>query len=103
MLVRRAHSSVSPVSRAPVSTRFSIYVDGHRGYPALVTKRLVDIEDDVLAAARVALATTTIKETVNKALAESAAGAARRRFMERMLAHGLPDLDDPGVTSDAWR
>lgn len=68
-----------------------------------MTKRLVDIDDDVLAAARAALATTTIKETVNRALAESAAVAARRRFLERMIAHGLPDLDDPGVTAGAWR
>lgn len=68
-----------------------------------MTKRLVDIDDNVLAAARTALATTTIKDTVNRALAESAANALRRRFAERLADDGLPDLRDPDVTAQAWR
>lgn len=68
-----------------------------------MTKRLVDIDDDLLAAARTALATATIKETVNRALADAAALAARRRFLDRMVRHGQPDLDDPGVMAGAWR
>lgn len=68
-----------------------------------MTKRLVDIDDEVLDAARVALSTTTIKDTVNRALAESAAAALRRQFVERMAADGLPDLRDPDVMAGAWR
>lgn len=68
-----------------------------------MTKRLVDIDDDVLAAARKALGTGTLKSTVNQALVDAAATAARRRFVERMTAHGLPDLDDPQVAASAWR
>ena len=68
-----------------------------------MTKRLVDIDDDVLAAARGALETTTIKDTVNRALAEAAAAALRRQFVEFMAADGLPDLRDPDVMAAAWR
>lgn len=70
---------------------------------AVMTKRLVDIDDDVLAAARIALETSTIKDTVNRALAEAAAAALRRQFVARVAAGGLPDLGDPDVMADAWR
>jgi Arc/MetJ family transcription regulator len=33
-----------------------------------MTKRLVDIDDDILVEARAALGTTTLKDTVNEAL-----------------------------------
>jgi len=68
-----------------------------------VTKRLVDIDDGVLAAARSALGTGTLKETVNCALHDATAAAARRRFLERLSEGGLPDLADPAVTADAWQ
>jgi Arc/MetJ family transcription regulator len=68
-----------------------------------MTKRLVDIDDAVLAAAQEALGTTTIKGTVHTALAEAAALTQRRRFVERMVDDGLPDLRDPSVSASAWR
>lgn len=68
-----------------------------------MTKRLVDIDDEALAAARTALGTTTIKGTVNQALAEAAASALRRQFLDRMAQDGLPDLKDPQVMAGAWR
>ena len=68
-----------------------------------MTKRLVDIDDDVLAAARGALGTSTLKATVHAALTEAAAAAQRRRFVQRMLDDGLPDLRDPTVATSAWR
>ena len=37
-------------------------------YTAIVTKHLVDIDDEALGAAQATLGTRTIKETVNKAL-----------------------------------
>jgi Arc/MetJ family transcription regulator len=70
-------------------------------YTRAVTKRLVEIDDDVLAAARVALGTATIKETVQRALQDAAATSLRRAFLERAVADGLADLRDPAV--DAWR
>ncbi|MBK5306886.1 MAG: hypothetical protein JJD92_09390 [Frankiaceae bacterium] len=68
-----------------------------------MTKRLVDIDDDVLAAARTALGTRTIKDTVNRALSDASAAALRRQFVARVAAGGLPDLGDPDVMAAAWR
>ena len=68
-----------------------------------MTKRLVDIDDDVLQAARDALDTSTIKETVHRALADAANVALRRQFVARAAADGLPDLRDPDVMAGAWR
>ncbi|MCP4960615.1 MAG: hypothetical protein GY925_15270 [Actinomycetia bacterium] len=64
-----------------------------------MTKRLIDVDDDALAAARAKLGTRTIKDTVNEALRT----AARERSAE--LASALSvlaevDLDD---RSAAWR
>jgi Arc/MetJ family transcription regulator len=64
-----------------------------------VTKRLIDVDDDALDAARAQLGTTTIKDTVNAALRN----AARQRSAD--LADALSvlaeaELDD---RSTAWR
>lgn len=72
-------------------------------YTAFVTKRLVDIDDTALEAAREALSTRTIKDTVNAALRDAAASAARRGLLERFRADGLPDLRDEAVMQSAWR
>lgn len=72
-------------------------------YPQRMTKRLVDIDDDLLQAARSSLSTTTIRETVNRALSDATAAARRREFLQRMAADGLPDLRDPDVLAAAWR
>jgi Arc/MetJ family transcription regulator len=66
-------------------------------------KTLVDIDDDRLEAAKRALGTTTKVETVNRALAEVAALAARRRDLARWRAGDLPDLLADEVTKAAWR
>ncbi len=63
-----------------------------------VTKRLVDIDDDVLGAARAELGTTTLKETVNQALQQVAAGRAEQVDAALDLLAGS-DLSDRG---DAW-
>jgi len=69
----------------------------------MVTKRLVDIDDELLAAAREALGATSMKETVNRALKETVDLAARRSFLLRLEEDGLPDLRDPAVRASAWR
>jgi hypothetical protein len=61
-----------------------------------VTKRLVEVADEDLEAAREALQTTTIHETVTAALRLAAAQAARRREIERFVSGALPDLGEPG-------
>ena len=68
-----------------------------------MAKTLIDVDDDLLVAAQAALGTATKKDTVNAALAQVAALAARRRDLDRMCRGGLPDLGDDAVMSVAWR
>ena len=68
-----------------------------------MTKRLVEIDDELLADAREALAAATIRETVERSLREAVAVSARRRELARLEGGGLPDLADPEVTASAWR
>ena len=68
-----------------------------------MAKTLIDVDEELLAAAQQALGTTTKKDTVNSALAHAAAFAARRRDLERMCRGGLRDLGDAAVASTAWR
>ncbi len=69
-------------------------IDGHtppsHGIPSrqayilsVVTKRLVEIDDDLLDEARAQLGTATMKDTVNEALRQ--AGTARREDVARAL------------------
>jgi Arc/MetJ family transcription regulator len=69
----------------------------------VVTKRLVDIDDADLDAARLALSTSTIKETVARALREAAASAARRREVERLLDGSSALLATDADRDRAWR
>jgi hypothetical protein len=68
-----------------------------------VTKRLVDLADEDLEAAREALQTGSIRETVTAALRLAAAQAARRREIERLTSGALPDLGADEVRDAAWR
>jgi Arc/MetJ family transcription regulator len=68
-----------------------------------MTKRLVDIYDTVLDQARAALGTDTIKDTVNTALTEATALAARREHLQRFKTDLLPDLRKKRVMAQAWR
>jgi Arc/MetJ family transcription regulator len=68
-----------------------------------VAKTLIDVDEEYLAAAQQALHTETKKDTINAALREVAALAARRRDLQRLASGGLPDLDDEEVMDAAWR
>lgn len=64
-----------------------------------MTKRLIDVDDEALDAARAQLGTRTIKDTVNEALRRAA--AARQAKLDRALdVLASADLDD---RSAAWR
>jgi Arc/MetJ family transcription regulator len=70
-----------------------------------MTKRLVDIDDEILEEARRLLGTTTLKDTVNGSLAEVARGAHRRALTSgdlREVGELLVDLGDPEVMAKAW-
>ena len=68
-----------------------------------MAKTLIEIDDEYLAAAQQALGTTTKKDTVNAALREVAALAARRRDLHRLTSGALPDLEDEDVMRAAWQ
>jgi Arc/MetJ family transcription regulator len=68
-----------------------------------MAKTLIEIDEQYLAAAQRELGTTTKKDTVNAALREVAALAARRRDLQRLTARGLPDLEDEEVMRAAWQ
>lgn len=59
--------------------------------------------EQYLAAAQEVLHTGTKKDTVNAALREVAAVAARRRDLLRLESGGLADLGDEKVMRGAWR
>jgi Arc/MetJ family transcription regulator len=65
----------------------------------VVTKRLIDVDDDALDAARARLGTRTIKDTVNEAL-RMAAEERRVQLDQALSVLAAADLDDR-VT--AWR
>ena len=68
-----------------------------------MTKRLVDIDDDLLAEASEILGAETMKETVNRALEEAIGIALRRRHVDRLVKMQGLDLDEPEVLNRAWR
>jgi len=70
---------------------------------AMVTKTLVDVDDEALDRAQRELGTTTKKDTINQALAQAAALGARRRDLERFKRDVHADLRDPDVMSKAWQ
>lgn len=68
-----------------------------------MTKRLVDVDDDKLERARALLGTSTIKATVNEALGEVIALAARRRaLLEPEVIAGSADLAHDEHRRSAW-
>ena len=72
-----------------------------------MTKRRVDVDDDVLEAAKRVLGTDTIKDTVNSALRASVQAAERRQRVDQAalqrFAAAPRDLLDEDVMADAWR
>ena len=66
-------------------------------------KHLVDLDEEALSAARAALGTRTIKDTVNRALFEAAATPGRQGAIDQALDR-LADLDVTDADRDsAWR
>ena len=68
-----------------------------------MTKRLVDIDDDLLDKARRATGTATINETVNAALRHIVESELRLRHVKRLQDLDGLDLADDAVMADAWR
>ena len=68
-----------------------------------MSKRLVDIDDDLLAEATTVLGASTMKEAVNRSLESVVVADRRRRHADRLDDMRGLDLDDPEVMSGAWR
>ena len=66
-------------------------------------KTSVEIDEELLEAARRILETTTVKDTVEEALREVARVEARRQEVETLTRMGELDLADPGIMAGAWR
>ena len=69
----------------------------------LVTRTTVDIDRDAFDLAQGELGTRGLSATVNAALREVTALAARRRDLHRLTSRGLPDLEDEDVMRAAWQ
>lgn len=66
-------------------------------------KRLIDLDDDLLAAAQRELRTTGISDTVRTALQQVAAASARARQIEWLEQGGLEVMADPRNRGEVWR
>jgi Arc/MetJ family transcription regulator len=68
-----------------------------------VRKTSVEIDEELLEAARRILETTTVKDTVEEALREVARVEARRQEVETLTSMEGLDLADPDIMGGAWR
>lgn len=69
----------------------------------MVTKRLIDLDDDLLAAAQQELSTTGVSDTVRAALQFAAARSARARQIQWLQDGGLAPMADADRRGDVWR
>jgi Arc/MetJ family transcription regulator len=71
-------------------------------YSRNVSKKLIEIDDNLLDEARTILGTSTQRETVTRALDEVVRRRRRQDFTE-LLTSGQLDLADTEVMGGAWR
>jgi Arc/MetJ family transcription regulator len=69
----------------------------------LLPKRLIDLDDDLLAAAQRELSTTGVSDTVRVALQQAAAKSARVRQIEWLEQGGLESMAGPDERGEVWR
>jgi Arc/MetJ family transcription regulator len=70
---------------------------------AFARKRLIDLDDELLAAAQRELSTTGVSDTVRTALQQVAATSARARQIEWLEQGGLESMADPEERGEVWR
>ena len=66
-------------------------------------KRLIDLDDELLEAAKRELGTTGVSDTVRAALQQAAAASARARQVEWLTSGGLGEIADPERRGQVWR
>jgi Arc/MetJ family transcription regulator len=77
----------------------SVYIASLFVYTCSVVKHLIDLDEDALSAAQAELGTTTIKDTVNKAL-QRASERRQRRVSTALDVLAKAELAD---RAEAWR
>jgi Arc/MetJ family transcription regulator len=97
--LRKPCSLGSPRCRVYTRCTNSIY----RFERGLVPKRLIDLDDDLLAAAQRELSTTGVSDTVRVALQQAAAKSARARQIEWLEQGGLESMAGPDERGEVWR
>lgn len=68
-----------------------------------MTKRLIDLDDELLAEAQRELQTRGVSDTVRAALRHAATAAARARQIEWLAEGGLEELADADSRAAVWR
>ena len=68
-----------------------------------MTKRLIELDDELLADAQRELHTTGVSDTVRTALKQASAAAARARQIEWLRDGGMEPLEDPETRAAVWR
>jgi Arc/MetJ family transcription regulator len=68
-----------------------------------MTKRLIDLDDALLADAQRELNTTGVSDTVRAALRQAAARSARARQVTWFQEGGLAAVADPATRGEVWR
>ena len=68
-----------------------------------MTKRLIDIDDDLLEEVRSLIGASTMKEAVNGALRHVVDFQLRLQHVRRLLTLEGTDLADEQTMRDAWR
>jgi Arc/MetJ family transcription regulator len=67
-----------------------------------MTKRLIDLDDELLTAAQHELHTAGVSDTVRAALQQAAATSARERQIDWLQAGGLAELADAEQRARVW-
>jgi Arc/MetJ family transcription regulator len=68
-----------------------------------MTKRLIEIDDELLESARQELGTSGITDTVRSALQLAAARSAREREVEWLMSGGMAELASKEARAQVWR
>ncbi|MCZ4552320.1 DUF2191 domain-containing protein [Gordonia rubripertincta] len=68
-----------------------------------MTKRLIELDDDLLAAAQLELGTAGVSDTVRAALRHAAATSARAREIGWLSDGGMEPMADKDIRDQVWR
>lgn len=68
-----------------------------------MTKRLIELDDELLSAAQRELHTNGVSDTVRAALRHVATASARARQVDWLAAGGMAELAEPEARGDVWR